>query len=285
MHSDLARLFSAWKSASVDYLFPPGVKDELALALHRVRKDATIFEGDYLSWPDAERRSSGYADPGILERTLRAALRARNDPAVFERDSVILARPEYSFPTLCALLWIANRNAGRLKVLDFGGSLGSSFFQFRRFLSDIPALEWAVVEQPHFVECGSREMSGGGLSFHSSVASAVGEMKPDVLFLSSVLQYLPTPHETLAEMIELGFEFILLDRTAFHRRDRDRLTIQRNPASIHLASYPAWFFNKERLLENFEGRYKLVYEFQGSDRVMLARGRAAYRGFFFERAV
>jgi putative methyltransferase (TIGR04325 family) len=278
-------LFSAWRTASVDYLFPPAVKEEVALALHRLRKDATIFEGDYPTWQDAERASNGYADPEILERTRRAALRAKNDPGVFERDSMILAQPEYSFPALSALLWVANRNAGRLKVLDFGGSLGSSFFQFRRFLGAIPALEWAVVEQPHFVECGKREIGGSGLTFHPTVASALGELKPDVLFLSSVLQYLPTPHETLAELLAQRFDFILLDRTAFHRRDRDRLTIQRNPPSIHSASYPAWFFNKEQLLRNFRDRYNLVYEFSAGDRVLLAGGRADYLGFFFERAV
>lgn len=252
--------------------------------LHKWRGDATVFEGDYPSWDVAARLTSGYADSAILERTRLAVLDAQADDRVFERDSVILSRPEYSFPVLTALFWAAVRGGGRLDVVDFGGSLGSSFFQFRRFLRAIPDLRWGVVEQPHYVECGSRELAGEGLSFHTTIADALRELRPDVLLVSSVLQYLPTPHSTLEKMLEHEFAYVVLDRTALTAGPRDRLTIQKNPDSISPASYPAWFLKEEGLRNIFRERYRLVYDFPGHDRVLINGPRVYFHGYVFERS-
>lgn len=264
-------------------MLPPALRDRLAFVLHRWRGDATVFTGDYASWDQASRATTGYADEVILNRTRQAALKAKNNPELFERDSVILARPEYSLPLLASLMCVAIRDGGRLDVVDFGGSLGSSFFQLRRFLSAIPTLQWAVVEQPHYVECGNLEFAGGGLSFHLTVQSALRDTNPAVLLLSSVLQYLPTPHATLGKILENDFRYVILDRVPFLKGDRDQLTVQLNPESIYPASYPAWFFSEKSLLDAFVNRYRLVYDFPGDDRALLAGSQTYHRGYFFER--
>ena len=269
--------------AVAEQLVPPRLKDRLAIALHRWRGDATIFEGDYASWDEAARATTGYAAPAILERTRQAAITAKSDPGVFERDSVILPQPEYSLPLLASLMWVALREGGRLDVVDFGGSLGSSFFQLRRFLAAVPELRWAVVEQPHYVDCGNRDLAGDGLSFHRSVEDALRKLRPSVLLFSSVLQYLPTPHATLEQLLSNGFSYVILDRTAFHEGARDRLTVQQNPASIYPASYPAWFFAEGPLRDIFLDQYRLVYDFAGQDRALLAGSRTYHRGYLYER--
>jgi putative methyltransferase (TIGR04325 family) len=38
--------------------------------------------------------------------------------------------------------------------LDFGGSLGSSYFQNKKFLDALRLVEWNVVEQENFVATG-----------------------------------------------------------------------------------------------------------------------------------
>lgn len=265
-------------------LLPPAFGQQLSYVVHRWRGDATTFAGNYASWEEAARQADGgYAHASILERARLAVHRARNDPDVFERDGTILHTAEYSFPVLAALLWLAQQNNGRLHVVDFGGSLGSSYFQYRRFLNTIPELRWAVVEQPHYVECGQREFADKNLGFHPTIESALQTMRPDVLLASSVLQYLPDPHGTLRQMSQHNFAHILLDRTAFHHASRDRLTLQRNPASLYSASYPAWFFCEPRLDESFTPSYHKVWGFHGSDQVLLANGRPYYRGFLYTR--
>jgi putative methyltransferase (TIGR04325 family) len=267
----------------IDHVLPPVLKERMAWVLHRLRGDATVFEGDFASWADAERRTDGYDAAAILERTRQAVLKAKDDPEVFERDSVILPKAEYSFPVLAALLWLALRRDSRLDVVDFGGSLGSSFFQLRPFLKDIPNLRWAVVEQPHYVECGKVEFAGNGLSFHTTIEDALCDLRPDVLLISSVFQYLPAPHLALRQMITHGFTYLLLDRTAFHTGARDRLTIQKNPASIYPASYPAWFFSEESFCDTFREDYRVVFDFPGVDRALVAGTRPYHRGYLLER--
>ena len=67
--------------------------------------------------------------------------------AVYERDSVIFDHIEYSFPVLCGLLRAAVEDDGKLNVLDFGGSLGSSYYQKKGFLAVCKHLRWSIIEQ------------------------------------------------------------------------------------------------------------------------------------------
>jgi putative methyltransferase (TIGR04325 family) len=264
--------------------FPPKVSGSLAYWYHRWRGDDTVFTGDYRSWHEASASGRGYAHAAILERTRQAVAQARANPGTFERDAMVLPKAEYSFPVLAALLHLAHRNRGRLHVLDFGGSLGSTFFQFRRFLQSIPEIRWIVVEQPHYVACGRAEFAGEGLDFQPTIEAAMGEMEPHVLLLSSVLQYLPEPHAMLRDFLAKGFGQIVLDRTAYHTAAADRLTVQRNPASLYQADYPAWFFNEAGLLAPFAKDYRLVGDFPDAiDRALTNGPRTYYCGHWFEK--
>src|SRR2546423_4469658 len=111
------------------------------------------WKGNYSTWQEAIRHCNGYDSPGILEKVKFSALKVKKGVAPYERDSVLFDRIAYSWPLLASLLWIAAKNRGRLNVLDFGGSLGSSYFQNRQFISGLNEIRWYVIEQPNFVEC------------------------------------------------------------------------------------------------------------------------------------
>lgn len=264
-------------------LLPPALARRLEYAVHHLRRDATVFEGNYPSWDAAAAATNGYFDPSILERTREATRQARDNPRLFERDSVILQRPEYPLETLAALLYVAHCAHGRLDVIDFGGALGSSYFQLRSFLAPLVQVRWTVVEQTHYVECGQREFTDGRLCFQPTVRSAVTAAQPQVLLLSGVLQYLPDPRPMLRKLLAEEIEFALLDRTAFHRGNQDRLTVQRNPPSIYPASYPAWFFTETAFLTLILDTHELIFDFDARDQVLLAGGQAYYRGYLFRK--
>ncbi|WP_415908462.1 methyltransferase, TIGR04325 family [Oleiharenicola sp. Vm1] len=269
------------KNFALRDLAPPGLIRRGGYLLRRLRGDGTVFAGNYASWPDAAKAASGYADPAILEHTRRATALARDNPALFERDAVILPRPDYPLHALAALLHVANQQSGRLRVLDFGGALGSTFFQLRPFLAPLREVRWTVIEQPHYVECGRREFADERLRFHADVAAALSEGESDVLLLSSVLQYLPAPHAMLKELLSHRPAFVLLDRTALHVGTTDRLTVQHNPPSIYPASYPAWFLNEQRLVAHFDAGYRLVFSFAASDYALHLGPASVYRGYFY----
>lgn len=260
---------------------PPGLIRRGGYWLRRWRGNGTVFAGNHRSWEAAARAASGYAHPAILEHTRRATALARDDASVFERDSVVLSRPDYPLPALAALLHVANRRGGRLRVLDFGGALGSTYFQLRPFLAHLREVRWTVIEQPHYVDCGRREFADERLSFHHDVAVALSERESDVLFLSGVLQYLPAPHAMLAGLLSHRLPFVLLDRTALHADAADRLTVQRNPPSIYPGSYPAWFFNEEQLLGHFADHYRLVFAFAAADYALHLGPASTYRGYLY----
>jgi putative methyltransferase (TIGR04325 family) len=144
-------------------------------------------------------------------------------------------------------------------------------------------VRWAVVEQAGFVRLGREKIAAPGLSFHATLAEAVAVTGRQLLFASSVVQYLPDPAAFLDEALGSGFDYVLFDRTAFHQGPRDRLTRQQNPKSLYRASYPAWFFNEPQFLARCNRTHELVYAFDGRDRVWLSRGRPYYRGFLFKR--
>lgn len=254
---------------------PPAAKSLLQSRFGSVR-----FHGDYPTWEAAQRDCAGYDAGSILDRVREASLAVKEGRAAFERDSVLFDRIQYSWPVLASLLWIASRNDGNLHVLDFGGSLGSSYRQNLGFLSGLKSLRWSVVEQPHFVACGKEKFEDGTLRFFPDIASCAAWHKPDVILLSSVLNYLDRPYDMLASMADSGIAHILVDRTPFIEGDRDRLTVQKVSPRIYPASYPAWFFSRRKFFSFFAGRYQLIEEFDSLDRANIP---SRYLGFLFAR--
>lgn len=239
-----------------------------------------VFSGDYRSWAEARAASRGYEAPAIFEKAVAAARAVRDGRAAYERDTVRFDQPACHAPLLGALLRVATRNEGRLHVLDFGGALGSTWWQHRAWLEGISAVRWNVVEQAHFVAAGRREFERGSLRFHESIAACLAAGPLDVILLSSVLPYLEQPHALLADVARRSFRHVIIDRTGFVAGGRDRLTVQRVPPSIYDASYPCWFFDRERLLRPLAADYRVVAEWPTFDEADIP---AEFRGLLLER--
>ena len=108
------------------------------LAARVMRRQAAAesihFAGDYGSWAEALRDADGYDDEAIYRRVRDSALRVQAEPGLYERDGVIFDEPQWNFALMACLLRIASRRGNTLRVLDFGGSLGSTYHQVRPFM-------------------------------------------------------------------------------------------------------------------------------------------------------
>lgn len=218
--------------------------------------------GDYKSWEEAKKHTSGYDAPVIIEKVRNALLKVKNGEATYERDSVLFNEIEYSWPLLSGLLLAAALDNGRLSVLDFGGSLGSTYFQNRKFLQQLPVVSWNIVEQPHFVDEGKKYFENEILHFYYSIEECLKKEKPNVLLLSSVIQYLERPYGMLETLLSFSFPFVIVDRTFFNLEQRDRITIQRVPPWIYKASYPCWLFDEKYFINFFYSKgYELIESF------------------------
>ncbi|MFD1769675.1 methyltransferase, TIGR04325 family [Sphingobacterium suaedae] len=243
--------------------------------------------GRYASWEAAVAETSGYAQPTILQKTKEALCKVRDGKAVYERDSVLFSKKEYPFSIIASLLYIAAQQQNTLHVLDFGGSLGSTYFQVRDFLRPLKRLTWHIVEQSAYVDVGRQEFEDDQLKFFRTIEESMAHTGPHVILLSSVVQYLEDPHSFLSMLSTKDVPYLLFDRTAFVREGEDRLTIQRVPPEIYDASYPAWFLNEEAFLAHFS-RYCVMADFSsyvvGESDLFIDGELAGYdKGFLFER--
>jgi putative methyltransferase (TIGR04325 family) len=237
------------------------------------------FSGNFPNWTLARQASGGYDSDLILNKVKEALLKVKNGEAVYERDSVLFDSVQYSWPVLAGLLWIASRNNNRLNVVDFGGSLGSSYFQNRRFLAHLDGFAWNIVEQRKFVECGKRYFEDEHLKFYYTLDDCLKEQHADAILLSSVIQYLERPYDLLNEIIEKRFRYLLFDRTPFLTEGDDRITIQRVPAEIYEATYPSWFFNRHKFMDFISASYELLADFESNDRADIP---AVFKGYIFK---
>jgi putative methyltransferase (TIGR04325 family) len=262
---------SALKALAHDWLAPAVVR------WIRQRRGGEIrYEGDFATWEMASAQCTGYDAEGILAKVLDATLKVKRGEAAFERDSVLFDHIEYAWPVLSGLMWAAARSGGRLNVLDFGGALGSSYFQNRMFLQTLPEVRWNVVEQAHYVAAGQARIEDEQLRFYKTIAACLSNNQPNVVLLSSVLQYLKSPIDSINMLSSAGAECLIIDRTPFSTHGKDKLLIQRVPSSIYAASYPMWVFSQQGFMQLLDADWRLVASNQSPEGLVQST-----RGFGF----
>lgn len=255
------------------------IKDFLPpFLIRKIRGMRYGWHGKYKTWADASSKCSGYDNDLILNKVRESALKVKSGDAIYERDSVIFDKREYAFPVLSTMLALAIRNNGKLNVIDFGGSLGSTYFQNKLFLDRIPVLNWCIVEQPDFVKTGRMEFQDERLKFFNSIDECTNSYSIDIILLSSVLQYLEKPFAVVENAYLKSIRYLIIDRTPFVKGE-DRITIQNVPPSIYKATYPCWFFNERLFLQKIGMFYIKAFEFKALDEANL---KSEFKGFFFE---
>lgn len=226
------------------------------------------FVGPMNSWQEAVAASDGWDAPEITAKTLDAARQVRDGHAAFERDAVTSQRIKYSPLILAALCLALSRKSGPLHIIDFGGSLGSHYFQHRKVLRDLIAqdeLRWSVVEQAALVQLGREEFETPALKFfHSSqeaAARCAGAV--DLFMFTGSLQYLSEPFSELAGVAASGVSILAVDRTSISPGIVHEIHVQQPDANkFYSATYPTWTFAREPFIEQLSALgFTLIAEF------------------------
>lgn len=143
-----------------------------------------------------------------------------------------------------------------MKVLDFGGAMGSTYFRYRNLLKNCNP-QWSIIEQHHYVDYGKANIPE--INFYHHITEYKNDA--DVLLLSSVLAYLENPYGILEECLDRKIPYVIVDETAFAPDDQDHIKLQNIPASIYKAVYPMHLFSKSNFLEFMSKHgYEVVWE-------------------------
>jgi putative methyltransferase (TIGR04325 family) len=265
---------------------PPVILKLFNFKKKNIQKKSYDFHETNLSWDDAHKETSkGYSAENILIKCRDSLLKVKNGEYPYERDSVLFAEKELFYPLLSSLLYISLQNNNRLNMIDFGGSLGSTYFQNRDILRQVGInINWNIIEQESFVKCGKEYFTNDELHFYYNLDEAINEkIKVDVCLFSSVLPYLKEPYAILDTTRCNEIKYIIIDRTYFLENElEDILTIQKVPPEIYDASYPAWFLSLDKFISYINKYHDIVFKWQALDQHKLANHKTIGLGFLLK---
>ena len=249
---------------------------------NQVLKYGYWWSGNYASWKDAENESIGYSAPNIAEQVKQTLLVTKDSSDVYELDGRIMRGTPWSAIKL--LKCIKKSAIGKsINVIDFGGSLGTTYYQLKGFLKGYN-VRWNVIEQEHFVEIGKETFQNDVLKFYNNVEDCLKDTKPNCFIASGSLTYIENPYDLLYSLKQYRFDWLILDRVSVIKGDIDRITIQIIPPSIYEAIYPCWFLSQNKLLEQINGiGYKHIETFNGASSKYFTRSirNSLEKGFIF----
>nr|WP_121273044.1 methyltransferase, TIGR04325 family [Pedobacter schmidteae] len=222
------------------------------------------WKGNYKTFEDAKDLCRGYDENHILQRIIDTTQKVKNGEAVYERDGIIYDKVNINHHLLNALLLVSARNNNTLTIVDFGGSLGTSYYQNISFLSHLTNLNWCIIEQEKFVDAGKKAFENEHIRFYHSLEDCYAvHSRIDMVLISSSLQYMSKPYEVLKKIQSFKIPYLMLDLIGYNDKNEDRITIQNVPPIFYgiPASYPCTFFDQRKLELLLEESYKKVFSF------------------------
>ena len=223
------------------------------------------YEESSLEWSNLFDSLIGYSNPTILNKVKESSKKVIDGFYAYERDSVLFSKLEYSWTELACLLIITARRKENLNVLDFGGSLGSMYFQNKAVLDKIKNVRWSIVEQNDYVLAGKELIKDGTINFYYSIKECLQAEKPNVAMFSSTLQYLRNPVDVVKEINSSNIEYVYINKTPISNSTENMSVIQHVPKSIYDASYPMKIFSKEKFINELWDKWEVILNYRNPE--------------------
>jgi putative methyltransferase (TIGR04325 family) len=208
-----------------------------------------VWDGVYGSFAAAPRSGLGFAGATWRERSLQAA---RDGVAALERGEPLdysLRQRNVVLPVAAGILLA---RLERLRVLDFGGGLGTSYLVLREAMPMVERVDYTVCEVESICETGRALYAPGkGPRFQTAFPDGAGF---DLVHAASVLQYIEDWQGIVARLASLKPMLLSLADIfagAF-------------PAFVTLQTYydsriPHWFLNEAAFVREVERHgYRLL---------------------------
>jgi putative methyltransferase (TIGR04325 family) len=211
-----------------------------------------IWEGIFSSFAEAGGSTHVFREPLWVQRSTERAMRLlerAKGPGFVPATGAV---HEYCLPVIAALV---QARTSKVRILDFGGSVGFSVPSIVDALVDPSAVEIHIVDNDQICEAGRKVFAGDSrVTFHTSPPAGV---RFDIVHCGNCLQYVETWPSLVRELVSTEPEFLVFDD----------LPAGEAPAFVSLQAYygkkiPHWFFDVRefvRTVTEVTG-YRLAYK-------------------------
>ncbi|MHC4560179.1 MAG: methyltransferase, TIGR04325 family [Planctomycetota bacterium] len=211
-----------------------------------------IWNGVYSSFKEVPAEGPGFKGEKWLNNSLKKITALRN--AAKENTSVpsVTKYRESLLPVVASMVY---NEMGRVRILDFGGGIGFTFYEVAQALPKTENFEYHIVGTEAECTAGRHSfMEEGNIFFHNSLPEDIGEV--DIVHMGSSLHYIEKWRETLARLCGYSPEYLLFtDLTA------GDIPTYASAQKYYDSSIPVWFFNLEEIIEAmFNEGFKLVFK-------------------------
>jgi putative methyltransferase (TIGR04325 family) len=225
-------------SFNLRYFLPPFVVD----VLHFLEKNRVGFTGKYSEFDKALQKSTSYESLAIVEDYIREL-----NKIVSEKQQLSYFNFDTRSVRILAALRLAENGLSnkKIRVLDFGGGLGTHYFKVFEPFKDILE-EYVILETPLVAERFSE------LNKEIKYVTDLENTEPksfDICLASCSIPYVENPYSTLTEIMKCS-KYIILDRMPFvDSINSDVLKLQKSITSNHSrVSYPSWLMSRSKFL-------------------------------------
>lgn len=212
-----------------------------------------LWEGVYESFQDVPTVGPGFAGQAWLENSSEKLSEIRNQSRA---ASSVPSVTGYSDSLLPVIAGIVQGKQQKIRILDFGGGLGFSFYAVKAALANPEHLEFLVIDIAEVCEAGRELFSDEpNIEFHTSL-SDIQSKEFDIIHIGSSLQYIEMWHDQLSKLANIGAEYILMANIP--AGDIQTFATAQNYYESKIA---CWFFNVADLTSTLaENSYSIVFK-------------------------
>ncbi len=166
-----------------------------------------LWEGVYKNFAEVPVLGPGFAGGDWLKNS---TAKLANFKTLADDETSVPSVTGYTDSLLPVIASIVQGRKRSVRIIDFGGGLGFSYYQVSAGLASTVDLEFHVVDIEEVCAEGRHLFRNEpNIKFHSSL-SEVQDLKFDIVHIGSSLQYIENWQEQLAQLCSVDPEYVLM---------------------------------------------------------------------------
>ena len=225
--------------------------------LFKLKGNKTGFQKEAFISFDEVKNTHTYNNINLIDHIFNKAKKAR-EKSHYEQDSIISNRPKPNQFFIEFLLYDYIDQIQfnkKIKVLDYGGSFGNTFFALEKYLN--LKFDWYVYDQKKKIQLAKKTNIFKPVKFVYEDEIKKNYFYNIVLFSTS-LQYFNNPLLVLKKLKNAS-KIILINNLILTDSKKNYLRVEKPDPTIYKFSYPCWFLSKSKFQNTLKKYYRITY--------------------------